>query len=203
MAYSDFTIENVGEKLGITTEYASLFPNVQLVSPPTWLVETLERYAPSAMGSEKARSEFILAPVLIAARELSGKRYAVYSGQRLDLDASRGLNGETDFLMAIAPAGLPVKPPLITVVEAKKGDLELGLGQCAAEMIAAREFNERAHNPTRSIYGCVSNGQLWQFLRLEKQCITMDLDFYGLKELDKILGVFRAILEEYDRINAA
>jgi hypothetical protein len=51
-----------------------------------------------ALLSEKARSEFIVAPVLLVARELSHDTVAIYSGQRLDVDASRGLQGECDFI---------------------------------------------------------------------------------------------------------
>ena len=66
------------------------------------------------------------------------KGLAVYSGQRLDVDPARGLTGECDYLLAVAPPVLPLRPPLLTVVEAKKADLDLGLGQCAAEMVAVR-----------------------------------------------------------------
>ena len=55
-----------------------------------------------ALVSEKARSEFIVAPILLAVRELSGERIAILSGQRLDVDPDRRLQGECDFILALS-----------------------------------------------------------------------------------------------------
>lgn len=199
MAYSDFTIENVAEKLGVTTGPANLFANATPVPPPQWLLDSFARNTALATASEKARSEFMIAPVLQAAREVCGNRLAIYSGQRLDVDPGRGLNGECDFLLAVAPAVLPLRPPILTVVEAKKADLDLGLGQCAAEMVAARELNLKAKQPDRPVFGCVTNGELWLFMRLTGSHVEMDNRNIYIGEIARLLGVFRAILAEYDR----
>ena len=87
--------------------------------------------------SEKARSEFIVAPVLLAARESTAGRLAIFSGQRLDVDPARGLVGECDFILAVGPAVPPLRGPIATVVEAKENDVEAGLGQCVAQMAGA------------------------------------------------------------------
>ncbi|MEA5505171.1 hypothetical protein VB735_19075 [Halotia wernerae UHCC 0503] len=41
------------------------------------------------------------------------------------------------------------------IIEAKKVDLNLGIGQCIAEMIAAQKFNEVNNQPISTIYGSV------------------------------------------------
>ncbi|OUL34638.1 hypothetical protein BV372_13475 [Nostoc sp. T09] len=53
--------------------------------------------------SEKARSEFIVVPILLVCRDLSEDRLAIFSGQRLDIDSAQGLIGKCDFILALAP----------------------------------------------------------------------------------------------------
>ena len=83
MSYSEFTLESVGSILGVTSRAADLFPGLQPVAPPTWLQEQLARGMQGiqlSLISEKSRSEFIVAPILLAGRELSGNRFGIYSG---------------------------------------------------------------------------------------------------------------------------
>ncbi len=83
------------------------------------------------------------------------------------------------------------------MIEAKKGDIELGLGQCAAQMLGCRLFNEQKDNPIRTIHGCVSNGDDWQFMKLEDHILHIDQNRYYINELGKILGVFQRIVDFY------
>ena len=132
MAYKEFTLSNVEQKLGITISRATLFSDVEPIQPPAWLQEALMKGKPVAFVSEKSRSEFIVAPILLALRELTGNRISIYSGERMDADGTRGLNGECDFILALTPPLPILKSPIITMVEAKKNDLEEGLGQSDA-----------------------------------------------------------------------
>ena len=61
---------------------------------PIWLAQMLERGLRQALMSEKARSEFIVVPILLATQELSPRAVAIYSGQRLDVDPQHGLVGD-------------------------------------------------------------------------------------------------------------
>ena len=63
---------------------------------------------------------------------------AIFSGQRLDVDPERGLVGECDFILALTPPLPRLRAPLVTILEAKKGDIEAALGQCLAQMVGAR-----------------------------------------------------------------
>ncbi|MEO1509868.1 MAG: hypothetical protein AAFU84_19695, partial [Cyanobacteria bacterium J06633_23] len=72
--------------------------------------------------------------------------------------------------------------------EAKKADLKSGLGQCAAEMIAAQRFNQKKEQPISTIYGCVSNGTQWRFMQLQEQQLTIDLNDYPLPPVGQILA---------------
>jgi hypothetical protein len=190
MSYSEFTLESVGRILGVTSRAANLFPDLQPVPPPAWLQEQLARGTQGiqlSLISEKSRSEFIVAPILLAGRELSGNRFAISSGQRLDVDASIGLTGECDFILSAADAMLPLQAPIATVVEAKKNDVEGGLAQCIAQMVAADRFNQAAGRTGVPIFGCVTTGEAWQFARLSGTTALLEQRRYYIDHIDIIL----------------
>ena len=193
MAFTDFTLETVETELGIIPRPGPLFPALPVASVPAWLTGALARGMESALVSEKARSEFIVAPILLAVRELSGGRIAILSGQRLDVDAARRLLGECDFILALSEPLPRLRAPLVTIVEAKKNDIEAGLGQCIAQMVAAQLFNERAGH-SGVIYGCVTTGEDWQFLRIDGQSVVIDTTRRYINDVGSILSVFLSIV---------
>lgn len=196
MAFSDFTLDHIGRTLGVTTREADLFPSAVPVTAPPWLTDTLGRRTQLALISEKARSEFIVVPILLASRELSPVPLAIFSGQRLDVDPARGLVGECDFILATAPPVPPLRSPIVTVVEAKKNDIEGGLGQCAAEMVAAHLFNQAEGRASAPMHGCVTTGEVWQFLRLSEAADAIEIDRrrYYLDDVGGILAAIQTII---------
>src|SRR5262249_21881616 len=76
-----------------------------------------------------------------------------------------------------------------TLVEAKKEDLTPGLGQCAAEMVGARLFNERAGTAMEVVYGAVTSGTGWRFLSLSGSTLSVDLREDHISEVDRLLGI--------------
>ena len=146
--------------------------------------------------SEKARSEFIVAPILVYLREVHHEKISIFSGIKFDVEPEKGLRGTCDFILSKS-AMLPfIQAPAFVMVEAKKHDIEEGLGQCAAEMVAAQLFNEREGNRVPRIYGCVTNGENWQFLRLTGSQLEIDQSRYFLNQLPEILGVLSRIVKE-------
>ena len=196
MSYADFTLESVDKILGVTPQPADLFPSLAPLSVPGWLREVLAKGMQLSLLSEKARSEFIVVPILLASRELSHDAVAIYSGQRLDVDPEQGLVGECDFILAATPPLPLLRAPLVTIVEAKKNDIEGGLGQCVAQMIAARLFNEQAGKASFQIFGCVTTGEDWQFLRLETAAVSIDRARYYIDNVGAILAVLQAMIGE-------
>ncbi len=175
----------------------SLFPNPLPITVPHWLPETLARGLPLALVSEKARSEFIIAPILLALRELSNNQVAIYSGQRLDGDLQQGLVGECDFIVTNTPPLPIIQSPIISIVEAKKNDIESSLGQCAAQLVGAQRFNQRHGTNITLIYGCITTGEVWQFLKLDSDHLTIDRDRYYINEMNVILGILWTIVAHY------
>ena len=189
MAFTDFTLETVEAELGVTAHPGRLFPILPQATAPTWLTDALARGRELALVSEKARSEFIVAPVLLAVRELSGGRISILSGQRLDVDAGRRLLGECDFILALSEPLPRLRAPLVTIVEAKKNDIEARLGQCIAQMVAAQVFNERA-GQSGVVFGCVTTGEDWQFLRLNEVVVLIDTTRHYINDVGTILAAF-------------
>jgi hypothetical protein len=83
-------------------------------------------------------------------------------------------------------------------VEAKKEDLNGGLGQCIAEMIAAQYFNQREENEIKEIYGVVTSGTVWKFMKLIDRDVWIDLTEYYLDNLPKILGILAQSIPNID-----
>ena len=193
MAYTDFTLELAEARLGVRARPGELFPGLTPVPVPDWLRDFLARGMQLALVSEKARSEFIVGPILLACRELTGGALAIFSGQRLDVDPGRGLQGECDFILAFADPVPRLRAPLVTVVEAKKNDIEAGLGQCVAQMVAARAYNEQEGVVLPALYGCVTTGEAWQFLRLAGNDVTIDRGRLYIDNVGAILATFGTI----------
>jgi hypothetical protein len=200
MSYTDFTLESAESAFGLTARPGILFPDFEPLPVPDWLVSFLELgQSSAALVSEKVRSESLVFPVLLAARQMSPDVLSIYSGQRLDVDASLGLVGECDFILARTPPVARLKAPLVTILEAKKNDIESGLGQCVAQMVAARLFNERAGESIRPLFGCVTTGEVWQFLRLDGDDVTIDRDRLFINDVGDILAILRLILAQGGR----
>ncbi|MEG4502439.1 hypothetical protein QUA81_02195 [Microcoleus sp. F6_B4] len=192
MPYSDFSLEKVKRTFQLTTsETVDLFGDVPDLECSALLTEILRYNVPLALASnsEKARSEMIVSPILIDLRRQLKERINLFSGIEFDVDSERGLNGICDFIISNSPEILFVSAPVITLVEAKKENITAGLGQCVAEMLAARIFNERAGNEVSTIYGAVTTGSIWKFMKLEGSVISIDLTEYYLKDVNKILGI--------------
>jgi hypothetical protein len=194
MYYEDFSIDTVMSGLELEIVSTELFPGLEPVPIQPWLRDLLDRGSHQVLLSEKARSEFIVVPILLACQDLIEGAVTIYSGQRLDVDPARGLVGECDFILS---ANLPLpglRAPLVTIVEAKKHDIEAGIWQCIAQMTGAKIFNERAGRPLPEIYGCVTNGEVWQFLKLTENLATIDQRRYYLDNVGSILAAFLIIL---------
>ncbi len=195
MPYTDFTLDTIEAKIGLTTQPGNLFPGLAPVAVPSWLTDSLRRGKEvAALVSEKARSEFLVAPILIAARELVTWPVAVFSGQRLDVDSVAGLTGECDFILARTTPVPVLRAPLLVVLEAKKADIEAGLGQCVAQVFAARQFNAARGEPDRPVFGCVTNGEAWQFLRLGPSELTLHTDRLFIDNVGELLAALQVSL---------
>ena len=79
-------------------------------------------------------------------------------------------------------------------MEAKKNDVENGLGQCAAQQLGAQRFNQRDNILVSTLFGCVTTGDIWQFLRLSENALVIDTARYYITDLGVILRLFLDIV---------
>lgn len=198
MAYSSFTLSKVKADFGIIThETQDLFVEIVPIQPSALLSLVLKDQLPlaGAINTEKARSELVVMPILIEVRRLLSNQISVFSGSSFEVDPAQGLEGRCDFILSCSPEQYYIASPVLTIVEAKNESIPSGLGQCIATMIAARLFNQREGNPIDSIYGAVTTGTDWKFLKLEGQTAFIDISDYYIKEIDKILGILVSTLQ--------
>lgn len=192
MSYSDFTLRKVKQTFGINiVEDKKFIPEIKRITASETLTDFLAESLPLAIatGSEKARSELIISPVLLEVRKILQRKISLFSGADFTVDSALGLTGVCDFLLSLSPEQLDVEAPAVVIVEAKKADLNPGIGQCIAEMIAAQKFNEINNQAISTIYGSVTNGSAWRFLQLTEQTVTIDFTDYPLPPVDVILGI--------------
>ena len=192
MPYSSFTVSQIKEEFGIVILEGKRFLPIDLPTVPVSvrLLGILEDLPWAiAVGTEKARSEAIINPILLEIRRMLHQEISVFSGEEFNVDADLGLNGVCDFMISQSSEQLVLEAPAVVVVEAKKADLKLGLGQCMAEMIAAQRFNQRKGRSPGVVFGVITSGTQWRFMQLEGHHIMLDLQDYSLQPIDELIAM--------------
>lgn len=199
MAYSEFTLESVLPAFQLQKiDTVGLFSQVEVVPPSDHLTTALARKAAlaTAIGTEKARSEMIVADVLVELLEHFDRSISLFSGIDFNVDVEKDLTGVCDFLVSLSPNQFYLEAPIIVLVEAKNVDVKLGLGQCVAEMVASQRFNTEKGNDIRCIYGASTTGIEWQFLKLEEKYLHIDMASYTIERCDRILGILSSMVAQ-------
>jgi hypothetical protein len=198
MPYSNFdTLEQVVREFSlIFRERQRIFADVEEIQPSQLLREILEFNIPLAVAiaSEKARSELIVAPILLEVKRRHPDTVSLFSGRELNVDPNRGLSGYVDFLISKSPIQVFVDTPVIAVVEAKRDNLQSGYGQCVATMVAAQLKNQQEGKAIEKMLSVVTTGSLWQFFVLSNSELILDLVEYSVSEISRILGIFECFV---------
>lgn len=198
MAYRDFNFARIKDDFGITTIYRKLFENIESVEPSQKLKADLESIVDMPMSTEKLISEALVFPILQEIRLNNRAMLRLFSGENLNADKKRGLNGECDFIITKDPEIIELHTPIISVVEAKKGivDDPKSLAQATAQMIGARIFNQK-NDSYQTIYGACTSGKNWLFLKLEDDHLYIDQTTYSLNNIEQLLGVLQKVINFY------
>ncbi|WP_286393079.1 hypothetical protein [Pseudanabaena mucicola] len=197
MPYSNFTLRQVEKDFHLQIEEKiDLFAHVQAIAPSDDLKRILTENIPLALAinTEKARSEFLIAPTLLELRRRSPIPISLFSGTEFSISPEQGLSGYCDYLISLSKQQLMISAPVIAIVEAKNEDIKSGLGQCIAEMVAAQLFNELENNYIDTIYGIVTSGEIWKFLQISEQNVAIDLTDYYINNIDKIIGILLSFI---------
>ncbi len=198
MSYRKFTLKSFCQTFGIQTSYSPVLQNVIPQEATPLLSAELAESHRFPMLTEKAKSEHIISPVLREICRRNPDNLTLFSGYELTADKKRGLNGYCDFLFSKTSVPIEISTPMICLVEAKSENIEGGVGQCAAEMLAARIFNEKDGSEVRIIHGCVTSAYDWLFLRLDGDTLTIDTHRYALANLPELLGAWQSVIDFYN-----
>ncbi|NEP07605.1 MAG: hypothetical protein F6K34_24115, partial [Okeania sp. SIO4D6] len=120
MSYSKFTIEELQKTFNLTiVETVGKFNDLPEIPPSQFLQEALQYYLPLAVaiGTEKARSELIIAPILFAIKKQLDNQISIFSGVEFNIDIEQGLNGFCDFIISCSTLQLLIEAPVVAVVE--------------------------------------------------------------------------------------
>ncbi|MEY4904712.1 MAG: hypothetical protein RLZZ292_2527 [Bacteroidota bacterium] len=182
MAYNKFKIGLLKEQFGLSIQKNYWLPKtLPEFSEDLRLLETLQEVVKMYLGSEKARSEFVVAPILQALYRKNQEKFSIFSGYEFNIDKNRGLNGFCDFILSAAQDSFVIEAPAFFIVETKKIDIDdNAIAQCGAEMYAAQLFNEQRGQPQKAIYGSVTSAYSWVFLKLESNTLTIDPNYVSL-----------------------
>ena len=200
MAYNSFKkIAQLSEKFGINHSVIAWLPkNITRLQVSQTLMEALSDALSEALGTEKAKSEYIVVPILKELRKQNPNTFSSFSGYQFDVDAKLKLTGFCDFILTATPNQMEIDAPIFCLVEAKNDNVEKGIAQCGAEMYAAKLFNERQGKPRNVIFGCVTTAFSWAFLKLENQTLYIDPNYVPLSidEPQRVVSVLQWILDE-------
>ena len=199
MAYNDFTLDTlIAQFFAPGSRREQLFHAVCPFAYERSSAANSPRNVPLALdiSTEKARSEFIIAPVLSEVRRQLDYRISLFSGVEFNVNPEQGLRGVCDFLLSLSPLQLTIQAPVVMVVEAKNENVKQGISQCIAEMLAAQQFNQERHNAIETVYGVVTTGSAWKFLRLTGTSVMVDTTEYHISQVERIVGILVAMIEE-------
>ena len=135
------------------------------------------------LNSEAAKREFLIAPILFEiAKETDSKINLEYP-----INVDEKLSGYLDYL-------IQSKQELI-VIEAKKGDIDKGFNQLAAELIALDKYEEEEGG--ECLYGAITIGEMWKFSILDRKSkhITKDIHNYTIPDnVEQIFAILMGII---------
>lgn len=197
MAFSDFRYPAVIQELGLTEVTAeNLYPAARPVVPVLANPAVLEVGTRLALNinTEKAKSEWLIAPILGDLWSRYRGRMNLHSGVEFDADPDARLTGRCDFLIGRGPQFPYLTAPVLMVVEAKNDNVYEGFGQAIAGMVGMQRFNRREGHPLDPVFGCSTTGTAWRFVQLSGTVVTIDLTEYHLGQVDRILGIFTHIV---------
>ena len=197
MAYNNFTLAEVTDRFELNLSSLPFCQELPVAVPSELFSAIFREWFPLAQQarSEKAKSELLISPVLLEVRKLVHNSIELFSGEEFSVDREQGLNGFCDFLLSKSTTPYIIEAPVVMLVEANRGELDLGLGQCIAEMVAAQLFNASKGRAIPVIYGSVTSGRLWQFLKLEGKNVTIDVNEYQVIPVERILGILKWMIE--------
>jgi len=196
MAFTDFkSIAQVQEEYNIKygeenfIDYIELIPSDSFIEELDFNLDNIDVFT-----SEASRCENVIYPIIREVYKNYVNRYTLWSHKSISIDDK--LTGTPDYLISTKSElgktvlGLPV----LVVVEAKQNNFMEGWGQCAAELLAVQKINQ---NDESLVYGVVTDGELWQFGRLQSNLFIKHKAGITITDLNKVFGAVGYLLMQH------
>ena len=144
-------------------------------------------------NSEFAICENLIYPVLKEVWKQYRSNFILWSHKFLNCDAN--LSGFPEYILARrSPLGKIVfDQPYFVLVEAKQDNFDAAWGQCLAEMIAAQKLNG---NSEIIVFGITSNGNFWEFGKLQDVAFTRNKKIYAIQDLNNLFAAVNYIFQQ-------
>ncbi len=195
MAFSDFkSIGDVARDYQTVLKKRDTFIDIPNMFLPEWFMKDL-RYClklKKPNPSEISISESLISPIIRYVAQ-QHENINVWS-REFDLRYDEKLYGTPDYIFSYTENQdtLSYTMPLICVSEAKVDNFTMAWGQTLAEMVACQKLC-----PDMVIYGFASNGDSWQFAKLDNNIFTQDTNTYNIaNQTEKIAGLLNYIFTE-------
>ncbi len=182
------TIDEVATKLQLSVKKEEFITEAPSLKMPDLLKADL-RYIVLNYPynvSEAAIRETILFPILKEVWKRYDQTLMLWANKSISF--SKELSGMPDYVVAKQShlGKIVFGKPLLAVVEAKKDDFEGGWAQCLLEMYTIQKIN---NNPDIPTFGIVSNGDNWQFGKLENNQFSENTRHAFLQEMDNLFSI--------------
>jgi hypothetical protein len=197
MAYRKFKLTELETQFGIQNRLIRWLDASKTtpIEPSDLLKNVISRATLAPLSTEKAVSERIISPIMTEVLALNTEKIQLFSGEIINADERSGLNGEIDFLFNYRPHSPTPEVPIFSITESKIGLLHKAWGQAAAQMLGVFIINEKLGHALEVVFGTVTDGNSWQFMKLENKIVYIDSRVYTLTELPIILGIFQYFID--------
>ncbi len=195
MAFTDFkSIAQVQEEYSIKyieenfIDYIDLSPSEDFMKELDFNLDNIDVFS-----SEASRCENVIYPVIREVYKNFADRYTLWSHKSISVDHK--LTGTPDYLISTkSELGKTVLGlPILVIAEAKQNNFVEGWGQCLAELVAAQKMNQNDEN---FVYGIVTDGELWQFGKLQANLFIKHRARIAITDLEKVFGATGYLLRQ-------
>ena len=194
MSYGKFnTIEEVARKFDIEVANKTAFVSQKEIKILDTLLVILTENINDDISfiNETTICERIISPILnIVSRNY--EQLNVWSHVPYNIDETKGLVGEPDYLIAPRTKYGSMAKPSLCVIEAKRDDFDKGWAQAMAEMVASSLLDANI------CYGIVTTGKIWEFGKLENNVFTIDP--ISISATDNLPKTFNTLNWMFDKI---
>lgn len=172
-----------------------MFDSIERVESSNWLAQTLQWANHTALSSEKVKSERIVSPILTEVHKLYQRNISLFSGAELNIQPENDLNGACDFFFCVPRDAHLLETLTIALAEAQNEDMDYGIAQCSAQMLAAQMFNRKKERAIEPIWVCATTAHEWRFLQLHDRQLYIGSKTYFLQPIATLLGAFAQIIQ--------